>query len=291
MYKKIIVEGVDGAGKTTYIKKIIEDNPDVNYEVIHCTRHTDNNIDFFMDVLTSDKNIILDRSYVGQFVYNNDETRSHNKWLSLEDLQLIEETIIVQQKLGVLKAVYVYSDTDVCLFNCRKDVEDNYYTFEYIQDLQRRYEYFFDHISSVEFKKYYNDYHPADMDDKDKTDLSSINYGSFDYKSLPKVVAVDFDGTLVPDDFPNIGKLNEKLVYELLHGKYKDYKKVLYTHRSGQYLIDACNFCAQNGIYFDAVNDDVPEVKKALNRNPVDHRKVWFDVMIDDKMDSVDNYK
>lgn len=284
MNSKIFIEGVDGAGKSTYINKIIKENPGMNYEVIHCTRHTNNNLKFFTDVIFSEKNVILDRSYVGQFVYNDYECREFNSWLSLKDLDVLEGMINNQN----VKVVYVYSDIDKCLENCKKDKEDNYYTKDYLEELDRRYRYFFKHISKVSVSMFYNDY----MLNKDKKDNSIVDYALFNYESLPNVVAVDFDGTLVENEFPNIGSLNTKLVNELWGdgGKYRNYHKILFTNRSGNLLIDACNFCAQNNLYFDAVNDDIPEVKSRLNRNPIDHRKIWFDVLIDDKAVSMDEY-
>lgn len=104
----------------------------------------------------------------------------------------------------------------------------------------------------------------------------------FDYGSLPKVVAVDFDGTLVKGaSFPEIGTLDKNLVWELWSGKYKDYAKILYTNRSGEALKEALDFLDREGLIFDAINDNIPEVKDALNGGPI--RKLWFDVLIDDK--------
>ena len=34
---------------------------------------------------------------------------------------------------------------------------------------------------------------------------------SNDFDSLPKIIAVDFDGTLVEDNYPEIGKINKTL--------------------------------------------------------------------------------
>lgn len=114
----------------------------------------------------------------------------------------------------------------------------------------------------------------------------NVNCANFDYSKLPKVVAVDFDGTLVQGaEFPEIGELNEHLVYELVFGKYKDWKKVLYTHRSGHTLDLISSYLknleTQRGLKFDAINDNVQEVKDALHGGPI--KKVWFDEFIDDK--------
>jgi hypothetical protein len=39
-------------------------------------------------------------------------------------------------------------------------------------------------------------------------------------------------------------------------------------------------FCANHGLYFDAINDNIPEAKEEFGGNP---RKVHADVYIDDK--------
>ena len=279
---KIIVEGVDGCGKTTYINKLVKENPEMNYKVVHCTRHTPNTYDYFRDLLMSDDNIIFDRFCYGQFVYQSSGDRKEKGWLELKDLVSLE-TLINSISCEV---VYVKSDIDNCLYNCKRDSEDSYYTREYLEDLDSKFRYLFTNLSSVRNFQIYNNEYTIDKGDNGEKTLEK----KFDYNSLPKVAAIDFDGTLVYGaEFPNIGKLNTYLVNELYgdNGKYKDYKKILFTHRTGQALIDACNFCADNGIYFDAVNDDIPEVKEALGRTgtPENGRKPWFDIIIDDKSD------
>ena len=62
--RKIIVEGVDGAGKTTFINNIVKSS-DEPWSIIHCTRHTPNNYKYFMDILESPDNVILDRAMFG----------------------------------------------------------------------------------------------------------------------------------------------------------------------------------------------------------------------------------
>lgn len=113
-----------------------------------------------------------------------------------------------------------------------------------------------------------------------------VNCAKFDYSKLPKIVAVDFDGTLVQGaKFPEIGELNVDLANALISGKYKDWKKILYTHRSGHTLDLIIPYLkdleSRLGIKFDAINDNVQEVKDALHGGPI--KKVWFDEFIDDK--------
>jgi histidinol phosphatase-like enzyme len=101
-----------------------------------------------------------------------------------------------------------------------------------------------------------------------------------DMDKLPFIVAVDFDGTLVRDSFPNIGEKNDEVFRLVKHWANRGYKIVLWTCRDGQYLDDAVAFCSKHGLEFDAVNRNIPEVVKLFNN---DTRKVYADVYVDDK--------
>ena len=278
---KIILEGIDGAGKSTFAKEIIEANPDKDFQIVHFSRDTENNLESFVDYLFSDGNIIFDRFYVGQFVYQTAKEREDKNWLSLSDLQIIESTIkgINTVSPGSVLTFYIKNDISKCLYNCRHNGKDGHYTREYLLRLEAGYEFFFRNISSIKYKIKYTEY-----------EGNFVDYKSFDYKSLPEVVAVDFDGTLVSEAFPGIGKLNKRLVDELFNGKYKDYKKVLFTNRQGKPLREALDFLRDNNLHFDAVNEDIPEIVESLYRYPDTHRKIWFDVLFDDKAADLSKY-
>lgn len=71
----IVLEGCDGSGKSTVARHLQSVMPDA--EVIHCTRETPNNWDFFNSIIEASKsrNIIADRFCYGQFVYQSAEER------------------------------------------------------------------------------------------------------------------------------------------------------------------------------------------------------------------------
>lgn len=109
---------------------------------------------------------------------------------------------------------------------------------------------------------------------------------SKDFKDLPKIVAVDFDGTLVTDKYPEIGEPNEYL-FEVLKALRQDcgVKVVLWTCRNftdeyGDMLEDAIEFCKTQGLEFDAINENIQEVQELTGE---DTRKVYADLYIDDK--------
>jgi len=101
---------------------------------------------------------------------------------------------------------------------------------------------------------------------------------------LPTIIAIDFDGTLVTDEYPEIGSINSYVWSAARRAQLDGAKLILWTSRTGQALDDAVQFCACRGLVFDAVNDNIDEVK-ALGWNA---RKVFATVYIDDRSGTVD---
>lgn len=93
----------------------------------------------------------------------------------------------------------------------------------------------------------------------------------------PLVLAIDFDGTCVKHEYPEIGAVvpNTKLVLDILQKR--GHKLILWTCRWGEQLEDAKNVMDSLGIVFDAYNDDIEE------RKHVQSRKIWADIYYDDK--------
>ena len=95
--------------------------------------------------------------------------------------------------------------------------------------------------------------------------------------SYKPIVAVDFDGTLSLDSqYPNIGRFNTHLYEALMELKGIGWSIVLWTCREGKELKEAVEWCANNGLKFDAINENPPEV-------PFKSRKVVADMYIDDR--------
>jgi hypothetical protein len=92
-------------------------------------------------------------------------------------------------------------------------------------------------------------------------------------------IAVDFDGTIVEHEFPQIGK--EKLfAFQTLKELDKmGARLILWTFRSGKELDEAVEYCRKNGIEFYAVNKNYPE---EIFDETVS-RKIDADIYIDDK--------
>ena len=101
-----------------------------------------------------------------------------------------------------------------------------------------------------------------------------------DKRPRPKIYAIDFDGTIVEDDFPDIGKLKEDAKAFINKVREKGDKWILWTVRTKEHLINALRFLDDNNLLPDTVNTNVPEAIEFLGE---DSRKVYADFYIDDK--------
>lgn len=108
-----------------------------------------------------------------------------------------------------------------------------------------------------------------------------------DFSMLPPIMAVDFDGTLVHDRFPEIGNEREQFVEAVKRLQALGVKTILWTSRTGKYLDDAVKWCEEHNIVLDAVNENLPEVKELAGE---DTRKVYADVYLDDKARTPDGH-
>lgn len=95
-----------------------------------------------------------------------------------------------------------------------------------------------------------------------------------------KIIAVDFDGTIVEDRYPEIGK-PKLFAFETLKRLQSDgHRLTLWTYRSGKALQDAVDFCEKHGIEFYGINnsfigEEFDETKAS--------RKINADIFIDDR--------
>ena len=94
------------------------------------------------------------------------------------------------------------------------------------------------------------------------------------------IYAVDFDGTLCENKFPEIGLPNLPLIEFLKAEQDKGNTIILYTMREDELLDDALDWLmSEHDFYPDEVNDNAKEMKEAFGNNP---RKVFANVYIDD---------
>lgn len=91
------------------------------------------------------------------------------------------------------------------------------------------------------------------------------------------IIAVDFDGTIVEHQYPEIGKIRQYSFDILKQLKEEGHKLILWTCREGVDLENAVIFCKNNGIEFDAVNENLKETLFKTSN------KIFYDVLIDDR--------
>jgi hydroxymethylpyrimidine pyrophosphatase-like HAD family hydrolase len=97
--------------------------------------------------------------------------------------------------------------------------------------------------------------------------------------SKQPVLAIDFDGTIVDDKYPAIGKPKLFAFETLKKLQEEGFTLILWTYRSGRSLKEAVEFCRQEGIEFYAVNKSYKEEDYSENIS----RKINADIFIDDR--------
>lgn len=99
-----------------------------------------------------------------------------------------------------------------------------------------------------------------------------------------KIIAVDFDGTLCENKWPEIGEANKELIAYLKKRQAAGDKLILWTCRVGEVRDAAVAWSADQGLIFDAVNENLPEVlewmggdtRKIFANEYIDDRNVWY---------------
>ena len=94
------------------------------------------------------------------------------------------------------------------------------------------------------------------------------------------IYAIDFDGTIVENEYPEIGRLIPRAKQLIQAIKNHGDTFILWTCRAGDELAAAVKFLEDAGISPDYVNENTPGMIKAFGNNC---RKVFADVYIDDR--------
>lgn len=95
-----------------------------------------------------------------------------------------------------------------------------------------------------------------------------------------KIIAVDFDGTLCENKYPEIGAPNFAVIERLKAEQAAGAKVILWTCRTERHLADAVYWCALQGLKFDAINENL---KSSIERYGDDTRKISATEYWDDR--------
>lgn len=107
-----------------------------------------------------------------------------------------------------------------------------------------------------------------------KPEFERVNNG------YPHIWITDFDLTLALDGhYPDIGRSNNELIEFLINERKDGNEVILNTMREGKELDEAVAWCKQQGLEFDAVNENLPRLRDLYKNNP---RKLFGNSIFDD---------
>jgi hypothetical protein len=95
-----------------------------------------------------------------------------------------------------------------------------------------------------------------------------------------KIIAVDFNGCLVENKYPDIGEPIRETIEALKAEQAQGARVILWTCRRDQPLTAAVDWCKAQGIRLDTANANLPEMVKAFGGDTI---KVYADEYWDDR--------
>ena len=95
-----------------------------------------------------------------------------------------------------------------------------------------------------------------------------------------KIIAVDFDGTIAENKFPDIGEPIHGTIALLKIEQEKGARLILWTCRADGRLTAAVEWCKSQGLRFEAVNENLPDIIEAFGG---DTRKIFANEYWDDR--------
>lgn len=95
------------------------------------------------------------------------------------------------------------------------------------------------------------------------------------------IIAIDFDGTICQNEYPDIGDPMPLAIESIKKLKERGHDLILWTCRQGDLLDNAVRWCEEHGIPFDLVNEHEPNNLRAFDG--VAGNKVFANIYIDDR--------
>lgn len=95
------------------------------------------------------------------------------------------------------------------------------------------------------------------------------------------IIAIDFDGTICQNKYPEIGAPMPLAIESIKELKERGHDLILWTCRQGEQLDGAVRWCEEHGIPFDLVNEFEPNNLRAFGA--VAGNKVFANIYIDDR--------
>lgn len=105
------------------------------------------------------------------------------------------------------------------------------------------------------------------------------------------IIAVDFDGILCENRFPEIGAPNYEMISFVRQMIDEGHEVILWTSRAGNRLNEAFKWCEDRGLHFCAVNENAPSnLAQYLAEYPTPSPKVYADLYLEDHCPWFVNY-
>lgn len=102
------------------------------------------------------------------------------------------------------------------------------------------------------------------------------------------IIAVDFDGTIVENDYPRIGAPKYNVIVALQNMQAAGHELILWTCRHGKELTDAITYCEKvHGLHFSKVNESS---NVSLGCYESSGRKIGADLYVDDRAISPEQF-
>lgn len=135
----IIIEGLDGTGKTTLANDLLNKN----YILINNNLTSESHYDKYVNIIkTSDINSVSDRSFISEIVYgkilSGTTKLSEEEFINLVKLYSEYET----------KIIYLYASKKILLERRKDDFKDSKVIFHLYQELMDEFERRLDYISA-----------------------------------------------------------------------------------------------------------------------------------------------
>lgn len=93
------------------------------------------------------------------------------------------------------------------------------------------------------------------------------------------IIAIDFDGILCKNKFPEIGEPNYDIISIVQQLIDKGHKVILWTSRVNERLKEATDWCEKYGLHFSGINENESGNLAEFGTDP---RKIFADVYVDD---------
>ena len=98
------------------------------------------------------------------------------------------------------------------------------------------------------------------------------------------IIAVDFDGILCENRFPDIGRPYYEMISFVRQLIDEGHEVVLWTSRTGDRLAEAAMWCEDRGLHFCAINENAPSnLAQYLSEYPTPSPKVYADLYLEDR--------